>query len=1774
MEMDILRGELERLFSLDELTSLSRDLLGFDPQEVGGTAAKASFAKALTDLCAEVDAVDALVDAVVASRAEVDPRLRDAAASGFATTEELAPGTAVGPYTITRKVGEGGVGVVYQAKRGGTDVLLKVLRRDAARDRRALHRFLTATRLAGRVAHESLPKGVEAGSAGDGRFHFVASEWIEAQPLSSRIGRTGPMHLNEARPLLKGILEALAALHDARVVHGNLKLENVLVVRGEGGAMHAVVTDAGTDRLRLRARRANGHSELIAAIGSAKTLAPEQVLGRPVDARTDVYAFGALAYEVLTGKPVFGGASPVDQAIAAVTGTPSAPSAAAPRGWISGEIDKLLLSLLEKEPARRPRDARAVLETLESLGRTAAARTGPKIADAEVDERIDALVASPDDESAALKLEAAVEEGAEPLKIADAFAMAADQLDVGDDAAKKEAKKALLFRAARIYENVKEREKAEQMYTWIVEADPSDDIAAIALEEIRKQLGKYEDVVEMLLARSEAASSRTERARALAEIGRICLHELDDRGQAVVAFTQAFCEDAHSAEYADEIERAAGSDATLWSEVISTCAQATQGDLPSEVKNLVFERLGRWYDAKAARPDAALACFQAIVATDPANEAALVGMTNIYKKAQQWPELGTVLLRRADAAPSPAKARDLRAEAAELLETKLNDNGRARDLYQQIVDEDPGHEKATEALGRILERLGDFAGFVKILERRAEALRGDEKLAAMARIAEVYEDRLDDLAEAVRRYESILALDEKDLGALKGLDRIYSRTGKYRELLTVVERQIATAATPRQKITLWERVAGIYDEEFLDHAKSAEACEAILAIDPAHDPSLTALARHYRALDRWEDVAAVYERHLKIVTEDARRLELCLALGRVLAEQIGSPERATKAYEKVLEIDAAHAGALEALARLREVSGDANAALTAIEALAEKATTPESKAEQWMRAAKLLETRGDRDGAIQRYKLALDANPKDRSAAAALRTAYAARGDAGAAVELITKEIEQVEGDLQKARLYAEAAKLAKERLKDDDRAQGFAKQAWELDPTNVDALVVLGDVAFEKERFLEAATQYESLASRAKAMDQAVATRVLVRYVDALTKAGAADKALGAMETLLEIAPDDMDALARAARVTFEHGDAKRARELYAKLLGTFGDRLIGGEKAAALYRLGESARRAGLLDEALASLQEAADLDPDAPEPPAALAKLYEAKGDWESVVKVKNRRLDVVSGEERYELLLEVGEILGSKLNDRTRAAKTYVAALEDRPDDRKLLTKLMQLYSEEKDWSKLVEVVLKLADFVDDAKQKAKYVHTAAIVSARQLQETDKALEYYARVLELDPEMERALDEAIELRQQKGDHEGTEKLLKQKLERAHEAGDRDKVLAAFQALAELYHKKLGWISEAIDAYEAAQTLDPDDKARNDVLAELYASDPAQYLDKAVAAQRVIVRRNPYKPESYKLLRRLYTEAKRADAAWCLCQALYVLNLAEPDEERFFKRMRSETAAAAQDRLADEDWIRNLMHEDADPILTAVFALIEPAIIGVRAQPLEALGYDPRYAIDLAMHPYPMSQTLYYAAGVLGMDAPPTFQNPNDPGGLSFLHAHHPSIVLGHAALAADVPTQAAAFIAARHLTYYRPGMYTRHLVPTGTGLKAWLFAAIKLIAPQFPVSAELEGPVKENLGALTSAITGPTRERLASLVTKLLQGGGSLDLKKWVAAIDLTADRAGFLVAHDLEVASEIIKASGEDASAVPIKERLKELVLWGISEEYFGLREKLSISIDA
>lgn len=1770
MEIETLQAELERLFDLNSLLDLTRDILGFDPESIGGTSALGSFAQSLIRHCVQCDATEALCDAVRILKPNSSPELDRIRTVGLTFNENLEPGSAIGDIQIVRVLGQGRVGASYLGQYGPSQVRVKVLRHEATRDRRGLQRFAAVTRLVARLSHPALPAGLVVATAAD--RVLVVHNYIEGQSLGQRLARSGPIHIMEALPILQSILEPLALLHDQQLAHGDLRLENILVYRDATGAPQVQLLDAATDRLRARPRDA---TDLDSAVISPKSIAPEVLNGAPTQISADVYALGAIVYELLTGQAPFA-ATGLDAAHAHLHEQPQPPSALAPRGWANRDLDDFVLCLLAKDPQQRPLHARAIVDRIGRIGRFPSMQPTPAITDEEFARRIEAMALDPESVAAMAALDEALNDGADPERIADTFRMAALDLDAEGSPHQRQMRKDLFLRSAQILEHtLRDLEKAETMYLWALNADPSDTVALRSLERVRRGLGKFEEIIETLLGRTEQAESATDRGRTFFEIGKIYMGEMGDMDQALVAFTQAFCEEPEKESYAEEIEKIAGEREEAWAEVLDSCNASIQDtSVTPEAKKRLMVRVGRWYADKVQRPDLALPCFQTVIGFDPANESALEAMAQLYKKSQQWPELGMVLSRWADAVKVPSRARDLRAEAGELAERQLNDLPGARALYEAVLAEDPTHERSSDGLCRVTERSGDFAGLVKILQLRADAVRGEEHISALVKVAEVHETRLNNDAEAIKLLERLLAEAPDSLEVMRALDRVYAKVGRFTDLIANLERQCQIATTPRQKTQLHERIASIYEEEFLDNEHASAALRAVLAIDPNHEGALASLTRISRALNNWPEVAELLERHLALVTEPARKITLALQLGRVLAEQLQAADRAMVAFEQVLSFEPQHAEALEMVARLRASLGDADAALAAIDVLAAKATSPQAKAEHLWRAARMLADRGDLEAAIGYYKQVLDAVPDHPATTVALREAYLERGDAHAAVQLLEQEIQRTEGDRAKAKLYGEKASILMTQLHEASRAEEAAKAAISRDPTNADALTVLGDIAFEAGRFIEASKHFAPLVDRIESLPTHQAVRALVRSVESLTKAESLERAHEAADALVKLAPEDLGSLMRAGKALFDKGDPAKTAAFFLGILQRCGTQCTQEQRATLMYCHGESLRRSGNAIAAIQPLEEASDLDPNDHEPLVALASTYEQLGRWNEVVKVKYRHLDIAAGDDRVELLIQLGDIISEKFKDRPRAIQSLVAALDDRPDDRKLLTKLMQLYGDEKDWTRLVDIVMRLAGFVDDPKQRAKYLHTAAIVQARQMGQVEAALELLEQVIELDPTLTKAFSEALELNRTRKDFTAVERLLRRKLDSAVQAEDVPTQIECYAALAELYERDLGWLDYAITALEHASLLEPKNIARTKQIAVLCGKDPAHHIERALQAHMKIIHAEPNRlVESYRVMRKLHTETKNADGAWCLCQSLAILGYADPDEERFYKRMRAETAAPAQAVFTEPDWLA-VTHSDTDPLLTSLFALIEPAVVAARTPELAELGYHPSQAIDLTQTPAPMTQTLFYAAGVMGVAAPPAFIVHDDPGGLSFLHARTPAIGLGRVAMSDKVPPQAAAFIAARHLSYIRPGFYLRQLLTSATGLKAWLFAAIKLISPQFPISPDIEGPVREAMAALDTALRGASRDELARIVSTLLRDGAALDLKKWVTAVDLSADRAGLVLAHDLDTAAQIIKASDESSSAIPRMDRLRLLALFAVSPEYLGLRERLRIRVDS
>jgi dipeptidyl aminopeptidase/acylaminoacyl peptidase len=293
----------------------------------------------------------------------------------------LDTGHRLGPYEIVAAIGAGGMGEVYRARdtRLGRDVAIKVLPPVFALDTDRRARFDREAQTVAALSHPHIvavfDTGVD-GSTGSGHDQlFVVMELLEGETLRERL-ENGALPLRKAIEYGAQIARGLAAAHDKGLVHRDLKPENIFIL-ADG---HVKILDFGLARTASDPS-GSGVSETVAALtdpgqvmGTMGYMAPEQVRGRQVDGRADLFAFGAVLYEMVTGQRAFQRDTPADTMTAILKEEP--PELQTVRADLPPALDRIVRHCLEKNPAERFHSARDVAFALESLSGTATTVSG------------------------------------------------------------------------------------------------------------------------------------------------------------------------------------------------------------------------------------------------------------------------------------------------------------------------------------------------------------------------------------------------------------------------------------------------------------------------------------------------------------------------------------------------------------------------------------------------------------------------------------------------------------------------------------------------------------------------------------------------------------------------------------------------------------------------------------------------------------------------------------------------------------------------------------------------------------------------------------------------------------------------------------------------------------------------------------------------------------------------------------------------------------------------------------------------------------------------------------------------------------------------------------------------------------------------------------------------------------------------------------------------------------------------------------------------------
>jgi len=1377
-------------------------------------------------------------------------------------------------------------------------------------------------------------------------------------------------------------------------------------------------------------------------------------------------------------------------------------------------------------------------------------------------------------------------------------------LVLDDEAQRRET---LLQAAATWEEKVEDLTSAAAVYERVRASDNSNAVASDRLEAIYRQQYKWTELVEILLERSEIVTDVEQQIQLLNQVAKIYETEIGDQESAFYVLQAAFKRDYSHDQTANELERLATA-TNRWQELLDEYTTRVN-ELEREDRGAAADlwvKIGRWYSEHLSHLEYAIHSVQQALRIDPSHTGALTGIADLQRKRGSWSELIETLQRHAGVEQAPAKKTELYISLAELLERQMQDTGGAIHAYQQALVHDRSSATALVALERLYRRTEQWQQLIDVMSRRAELSTDEAEIIRFRlEIGSSFDLRLQDAGQSITAYQKVLDLDPSNLVALRALEALYEKTEQTEKYLDVLEAQLDATPSDQERVSLYERMAAAWEERFGKLDRAAEALEKIVAIDSRNYSAYRELARLYQQAGKYEALVETYRNHISATSDVATRVELFVAMGQTYETQLQEVDRAIESYNDVLGIDADEPRALDALGRLYEKISEWDRATDIMSHLVTLTPDVRKQVDLYSRMGRIQYAQSnDAEGAEANLLRGLALDNGHVPTMEQLTKQYSDRGDWLKAAQMMVRAESYTPVATEKVRLLFEAANIYAYKIRQDDQAKQLYAAVISLDPEHVEAGRPLADLYFNDKQWSELSPVIDMLAR--KIVQLRVEPRELnetfYRAAKTADELGDFNKALGYYKQAFDIDSTYLPTLVGRADLLFKMQDWDNAGKIYQTILVQHRDGQDDADVVRIYNRLGMVRQALGERKKALNMFEKALELDPSHRETLEAVVELQTAQADWEAVVHAKRGLMATANEKDKIVLLDQIGTIYQEKLQNPQKATTAYVEALEIAPEDHQLLQKLLELYSETKQWKKAVETIERFVALESDGPRKGAYYHAAATLCRDELKSLDEAVDYYNRALDsffANPEKldDKAIPRALK------SFEAIDKVLTTKRDwKAQERAYRDMVkrlpapntpvgqqptfhklrVGLFDGLGEIYRSRLKHYQSATQAYEVAQQMDPKNELRPDgtdraeILAELYLVAGPDYTDKAVEQHMRMLRNEPFKYDSYKALRKIYMDTHQYDKTWCVCNTLSFLKKADADELQFYEQYKPRGLVKAKNMMSNETWGK-LVHPDENRYISAIFAACWQGVAAMKAFPHKDFGIKRKDKRQLQGDPLMFSKLFYYVAQVLNVPLPEVFLvEDNKAADIQLANAIDKSelvpsfVVRPH--LLQGKNEREVAFLSARRLTFMRPEYYLKMLLPTNTELKVVVLAAIVMLQPRFPVPPDTVALVQQYLPEMQKRMPPQALEQLGAVVQRFIQASPEINLAKWGHAVDAVSHRAGFVVCGDLEVAARMVSAEPVSVGGPQVKDKIKELVLYSISEEFFAVRAQMGLTI--
>ncbi len=733
------------------------------------------------------------------------------------------------------------------------------------------------------------------------------------------------------------------------------------------------------------------------------------------------------------------------------------------------------------------------------------------------------------------------------------------------------------------------------------------DEAFEVLEGVYRVRADNASIAKLYEKRVAYAPTPAERVRMRLELARVLEERADDPAAAQAALEHALADDPTDPDVLAELERLAAVTGA-WAKVAESFEAAIRGreGLASDTACDLWVRLAGWRRDHVSDPVGAEKAFERALEHEPNSEAILRSIEGLQRAPGREKDLVGTLRRLASLQGAGPTATDLRREAKTVAETVLADAALAEAILREMVAVDDTDAWALSELAKLRDKAGDHEEVYKLLVRQSELAADAPAIRDLRHEAAVVaREKLHDDARAVELYESIFEDEPGDARASGALRELYVKVGKSKDLLKLLERLVDLAEGPAGRSEIRLEAAALCTGKLDDSAEAAELLRAVLDEDAGNDKATLLLSQILEKTGRDDELAELLTSQIERAQErgDAKaELAYRVRLGEIAETRLGDVAKAIDTYRAVLERDAAHAGALGALARLYEQKGDKAEAARTLETILAAASGAEAVTTA-LHLADLHGALGDADATRKALERGLSADGSAKEIRQRLLVLYEKQAAWTELADLVTGDANAATESAEKVVLYRKAADLHLGKRSDPAAAADLLVKATELAPTDRELLLALCDAYSASGRGQKAAEVLQKIVESYGNRRSKDLAAIHHRLAKAFLADGDKEKALGELDIAFKIDPGSIAILRDLGVLALElsEGGDDKAREGYLdRAQKTFRALLLQKledsspiTKAEVFYYLGEISHRQGDDKKAIQMLERSLDND-----------------------------------------------------------------------------------------------------------------------------------------------------------------------------------------------------------------------------------------------------------------------------------------------------------------------------------------------------------------------------------------------------------------------------------------------------------------------------------------------------------------------------------------------------------------------------------------------------